>query len=233
MPVFTAEHVEKHFNASETVRDVVIGMADGLTVPFALAAGISGAIAASHIVVTAGIAEIAAGGIAMGVGGYLAARTDVEHYRTEHAREERETRELPDVERREVAEILEKYGITGETRDRVVDEVSADSKRWVEFMMRFELGLEEPDPKRALRSALTIGGSYVVGGLIPLFPYMVLGEAHRALSVSAAVTLVTLFVFGFVKGRLTGISPFRGGLQTLLTGGIAAAVAFALARAVA
>jgi VIT1/CCC1 family predicted Fe2+/Mn2+ transporter len=232
MPVVTAPHVEKHFNASETVRDVVIGMADGLTVPFALAAGISGAIAASHVVVTAGIAEIAAGGIAMGVGGYLAARTDVEHYRTEHAREERETRELPDVERSEIAEILERYGITGQTRDRVVDEVTADTKRWVEFMMRFELGLEEPDPKRAMRSALTIGFSYVIGGLIPLLPYIFLGEAHRALIVSAIVTLLTLFAFGFVKGGLTGISPFRGGLQTLLTGGIAAAVAFALARAV-
>lgn len=231
MPV-SVPHVEKHFNAGDTVRDVVIGMADGLTVPFALAAGISGAIAASHIVVTAGIAELAAGGIAMGVGGYLAARTDVEHYRNEHAREERETRELPDVERREVGEILERYGITGETRDRVVDEVSADTKRWVEFMMRFELGLEEPDPKRALQSALTIGLSYVVGGIIPLVPYMLVGTAREALVISAGVTLLALFAFGFVKGRLTGIPPFRGGLQTLLTGGIAAAVAFALARAV-
>ncbi len=232
MPVATVTHVEKHFNAGEAVRDVVIGMADGLTVPFALAAGISGAIAASHIVVTAGIAELAAGGIAMGVGGYLAARTDVEHYRTEHAREERETRELPDVERREVAEILESYGISGETRDRVVQEVSADTKRWVEFMMRFELGLEEPDPKRALRSALTIGFSYVVGGLIPLVPYMLIAGTGRALIVSAMVTLCALFAFGFVKGRLTGIAPFRGGLQTLVTGGIAAAAAFGLARLV-
>ena len=232
MPVATVTHVEKHFNAGEAVRDVVIGMADGLTVPFALAAGISGAIAASHIVVTAGIAELAAGGIAMGVGGYLAARTDVEHYRTEHAREERETRELPDVERREVAEILERYGISGETRDRVVEEVSADTKRWVEFMMRFELGLEEPDPKRALRSALTIGFSYVVGGLLPLVPYMLIPGTDRALIVSAIVTLCALFAFGFVKGRLTGIAPFRGGLQTLVTGGIAAAAAFGLARLV-
>ena len=232
MPVATVTHVEKHFNAGEAVRDVVIGMADGLTVPFALAAGISGAIAASHIVVTAGIAELAAGGIAMGVGGYLAARTDVEHYRTEHAREERETRELPDVERGEVAEILERYGISGETRDRVVEEVSRDTKRWVEFMMRFELGLEEPDPKRALRSALTIGFSYVVGGLIPLVPYMLIPGTGRALIVSAIVTLCALFAFGFVKGRLTGIAPFRGGLQTLVTGGIAAAAAFGLARLV-
>lgn len=231
MPV-TVAHVEKHFSAGEAVRDVVIGMADGLTVPFALAAGISGAIAASHIVVTAGIAELAAGGIAMGVGGYLAARTDVEHYQSERAREERETRELPDVEKREIDEILERYGISADVRTKVVDDISADAKRWVEFMMKFELGLEEPDPRRALRSALTIGASYVVGGLIPLVPYMLVGNAREALVISAIVTLLALFVFGFVKGRLTGISPFRGGLQTLLTGGIAAAVAFALARAV-
>jgi VIT1/CCC1 family predicted Fe2+/Mn2+ transporter len=228
----TVAHVEKHFNAGEAVRDVVIGMADGLTVPFALAAGISGAIAASHIVVTAGIAELAAGGIAMGVGGYLAARTDVEHYQSERAREERETRELPDVEKREIDEILERYGINPDVRTKVVDDISADAHRWVEFMMKFELGLEEPDPRRALRSALTIGASYVVGGLVPLVPYMLVGDAREALVISAIVTLIALFVFGFVKGRLTGISPFRGGLQTLLTGGIAAAVAFALARAV-
>lgn len=231
MPV-TVAHVEKHFNAGEAVRDVVIGMADGLTVPFALAAGISGAIAASHIVVTAGIAELAAGGIAMGVGGYLAARTDVEHYQSERTREERETRELPEVERGEIDEILERYGISPDVRAKVVDEISADAHRWVEFMMKFELGLEEPDPRRALRSALTIGGAYVVGGLIPLVPYMLVSSAREALIVSAAVTLLALFVFGFVKGRLTGIPPFRGGLQTLLTGGIAAAVAFVLVRAV-
>jgi VIT1/CCC1 family predicted Fe2+/Mn2+ transporter len=201
-------------------------------VPFALAAGISGAIAASHVVVTAGIAELAAGGIAMGVGGYLAARTDVEHYQSERTREERETRELPDVERGEIDEILERYGISPDVRAKVVDEISADAHRWVEFMMKFELGLEEPDPRRALRSALTIGGAYVVGGLIPLVPYMLVSSAREALIVSAAVTLLALFVFGFVKGRLTGIPPFRGGLQTLLTGGIAAAVAFVLARAV-
>lgn len=231
MPV-TVAHVEKHFSAGEAVRDVVIGMADGLTVPFALAAGISGAIAASHVVVTAGIAELAAGGIAMGVGGFLAARTDFEHYHSERAREERETHELPDVEKREIHEILERYGISEDVRGKVVDEISADSKRWVEFMMKFELGLEEPDPKRALRSALTIGGAYVIGGLIPLAPYILLPAAREALIVSAIVTLLALFVFGFVKGRLTGISPLRGGLQTLLTGGIAAAVAFALARLV-
>ncbi|HET6894217.1 MAG TPA: VIT1/CCC1 transporter family protein [Candidatus Baltobacteraceae bacterium] len=231
MPV-TVAHVEKHFSAGEAVRDVVIGMSDGLTVPFALAAGISGAIAASHVVVTAGIAELAAGGIAMGVGGYLAARTDAEHYQSERAREERETRELPDVERKEIDEILERYGISQDVRGKVVDEISADAHRWVEFMMKFELGLEEPDPRRAFRSALTIGGAYVVGGLIPLVPYMLVPAAREALIISAIVTLLALFVFGFVKGRLTGIPPFRGGLQTLLTGGIAAAVAFVLARLV-
>jgi VIT1/CCC1 family predicted Fe2+/Mn2+ transporter len=228
----TVAHVEKHFSAGEAVRDVVIGMSDGLTVPFALAAGISGAIAASHVVVTAGIAELAAGGIAMGVGGYLAARTDAEHYQSERAREERETRELPDVERKEIDEILERYGISQDVRGKVVDEISADAHRWVEFMMKFELGLEEPDPRRAFRSALTIGGAYVVGGLIPLVPYMLVPAAREALIISAIVTLLALFVFGFVKGRLTGIPPFRGGLQTLLTGGIAAAVAFVLARLV-
>jgi len=231
MPV-TVAHVEKHFNAGEAVRDVVIGMSDGLTVPFALAAGISGAIAVSHVVVTAGIAELAAGGIAMGVGGYLAARTDAEHYQSERVREERETRELPDVERKEIDEILERYGISTEVRGKVVDEISADAHRWVEFMMKFELGLEEPDPRRAFRSALTIGGAYVVGGLIPLVPYMLVSAAREALIISAIVTLLALFVFGFVKGRLTGIPPFRGGLQTLLTGGVAAAVAFVLARLV-
>lgn len=231
MPV-TVAHVEKHFSAGEAVRDVVIGMSDGLTVPFALAAGISGAIAASHVVVTAGIAELAAGGIAMGVGGYLAARTDAEHYQSERAREEREMRELPDVERKEIDEILERYGISQDVRGKVVDEISADAHRWVEFMMKFELGLEEPDPRRAFRSALTIGGAYVVGGLIPLVPYMLVPAAREALIISAIVTLLALFVFGFVKGRLTGIPPFRGGLQTLLTGGVAAAVAFVLARLV-
>jgi VIT1/CCC1 family predicted Fe2+/Mn2+ transporter len=166
------------------------------------------------------------------VGGYLAARTDVEHYQSERAREERETHELPDVEKREIDEILERYGVSEDVRGKVVDEISADARRWVEFMMKFELGLEEPDPNRALRSALTIGGAYVVGGLIPLVPYMLVPAAREALIISAIVTLLALFVFGFVKGHLTGISPFRGGLQTLLTGGVAAAVAFALARLV-
>lgn len=225
-----APHVEKHFEATETVRDVVIGMSDGLTVPFALAAGLSGTVAQPWIVVVAGLAEIAAGSIAMGLGGYLAARTDSDHYHSERDREFRETVELPDKEREEVAEIFRGYGMSDGDIAPVVAAISADQKRWVDFMMRFELGFEEPDPKRARNSALTIAISYIVGGLVPLAPYMVLDELYRALLVSVVVTLAALFVFGFVKGRMTGISPWRGGLQTVTIGGLASAAAFGLAR---
>ena len=227
-------HIEKHFTASESVRDVVIGMADGLTVPFALAAGISGALAsnphASSLVVTAGLAEIAAGSIAMGLGGYLAARTDAEHYTSERQREMRETFELHDVEVEEVQQIFRGYGMTNEEMAPVVTAICSDQKRWVDFMMRFELGLEEPDPRRAFRSAITIALSYVCGGLIPLAPYMLLGNVLTGLWISAVITLLALAIFGFVKGRFTGISPFRGALQTVVTGGLAATAAFCIAR---
>jgi VIT1/CCC1 family predicted Fe2+/Mn2+ transporter len=227
-------HIEKHFTASESVRDVVIGMADGLTVPFALAAGISGALAsnphATSLVVTAGLAEIAAGSIAMGLGGYLAARTDAEHYASERDREVRETVELHDVEVEEVQKVFRDYGMTEEQMAPVVTAICSDQKRWVDFMMRFELGLEEPDPRRALRSAITIALSYVFGGLIPLGPYMLLGKVLTGLWISAVVTLLALAIFGFVKGRFTGISPIRGAMQTVLTGGLAAAAAFFIAR---
>jgi VIT1/CCC1 family predicted Fe2+/Mn2+ transporter len=225
-------HAEKHFNASETVRDVVIGMSDGLTVPFALAAGLTGTAAAtSKLVVIAGLAEIAAGSIAMGLGGYLAAKTDRDHYENELAREMRETIELPDKERDEVADVFREYGMTEEQIKPVVDAISSDRKRWVDFMMRFELGFSEaPDPGRARNSAATIAGSYIVGGLVPLSSYMVMTDLRQALLVSVAVTLVALFVFGFVKGRLTGIAPLRGGLRTTLIGGLASAAAYGLAR---
>jgi len=223
-------HVEQHFTATAAVRDVVIGMSDGLTVPFALAAGLSGAVASSHIVVTAGLAEIAAGSIAMGLGGYLAARTDAEHYRSERRREEREIVELPDRETEEVAEIFRGYGVAGAELARVVDAIRAEPKRWVDFMMKFELGLDEPDPARARDSALTIAAAYVAGGLIPLVPYMLVGAASAALLTSVAVTLAALLVFGFVKARFTGTPPLRGALQTLATGGLAAAAAFGIAR---
>lgn len=225
-----SRHIEHHFNATDTVRDIVIGMSDGLTVPFALAAGISGAVAATNIVVTAGLAEIAAGAISMGLGGYLAARTDREHYETERQREEDETYQMPDAEREEVTQILREYGLSDAELQPVVNALSNNRKKWVDFMMRFELGLEAPDPKRATRSALTIALSYIAGGFVPLSPYILIPNIQTALPVSIGVTLLALFVFGFVKGRFTGIHPFRSALQTILVGGLAAAVAFALAR---
>jgi len=223
-------HVEQHFEASETVRDVVIGMSDGLTVPFALAAGLSGTVSVTSIIVVAGLAEIAAGSIAMGLGGYLAARTDRDHYESERDREYRETVQLPDKEREEVADVFRGYGMSEADIAPVVKAISANQKNWVDFMMKFELGFEEPDPKRARNSAVTIAISYIVGGLVPLGPYMLIPELDRALQVSVAVTLVALFIFGFVKGRMTGISPFRGGLQTVVIGGLASAAAYGLAK---
>jgi VIT1/CCC1 family predicted Fe2+/Mn2+ transporter len=225
-------HSESHFLASATVRDIVIGMSDGLTVPFALAAGLTGATAAAHIIVTAGLAEIAAGAIAMALGGYLAARTDVEHYRSEYRRELRETEETPDEERQEVRTILTAQGLESHLADTVVEALSRDRARWVDFMMRFELGLEKPDAARAPASALTIGASYVVGGLIPLSPYMLLPNVEHALYASIAVTMIALGAFGGIKGWLTRSKPVRSALQTVLTGGLAAAAAFLIARAV-
>ena len=225
-------HAEKHFEASDTVRDVVIGMADGLTVPFALAAGLSGTVHSTQIVVIAGLAEIAAGSIAMGLGGYLAARTDRDHYLSEREREMRETVELPEKETEEVADVFRSYGMPEADLAPVVRAICSDRKRWVDFMMRFELGFEEPDPKRARNSAATIAVSYVLGGLVPLAPYVLMGELYRALSFSVGVTLVALFIFGYVKGKMTGISPLRGGLQTVIIGGLASAAAFGLAKAI-
>ena len=227
-----AAHSEFHFLASDTVRDVVIGMSDGLTVPFALAAGLTGATVGSGVIVTAGLAEIAAGAVAMGLGGYLAARTDAEHYRAEYRRELRETEETPDEERREVRQILTEQGLDRDTADTVVEALARDRHRWVDFMMRFELGLEKPDSARAPTSALTIGVSYIVGGLIPLLPYMLVRDIGGALRASIAFTLIALAIFGGVKGKLTGGRALRSSLQTVVIGGIAGAVAFAIARAV-
>lgn len=223
-------HVEHHFTAGETVRDIVIGMSDGLTVPFALAAGLSGAVSSTHIIITAGLAEIAAGSIAMGLGGYLAARSDAEHYASERRREEREIAEVPEAEVEEVRHVLSSYGLSDDDSDRTARALSKRPADWVDFMMRFELGLEEPNPKRALTSALTIAGSYIVGGIIPLSPYIVLARAQQALIVSVIVTLLALLVFGYVKGHFTGAVPLRSALQTMVIGGIAAAAAFGIAR---
>ena len=226
------EHTEHHFTATEVVRDIVIGMSDGLTVPFALAAGLSGTVRSAGIVVIAGFAEIAAGSIAMGLGGYLAAKTDLEHYRAEEQREYRETQEKTEREKEEVAEIFHGYGLSPEQTAPVVEAISSDTKRWVDFMMRFELGLEAPDADRARKSAALIAASYVVGGLIPLLPYMVWRQVRSALWISSGITLLALFVFGLIKGRFTGISPMRAGAQTALIGGLAAAAAFGIARAI-
>lgn len=223
-------HIERHFTAGEVVRDVVIGMSDGLTVPFALAAGLSGAIDNSHIVVVAGLAEIAAGSIAMGLGGYLAAKSDAEHYASERQREDREVQEIPDEEAREVQKVFADYGLSHQESGPVVQALTRKPKEWVDFMMRFELGLEEPDPKRAVQSASTIAASYVAGGIIPLSPYMVFHSARFALLWSALVTLVALGVFGYIKGRFTGAKPARSASQTIVIGGLAAGVAFLLAK---
>jgi vacuolar iron transporter family protein len=223
-------HRETHSGALSLARDVVLGMSDGLTVPFALAAGISSALAASHIVVVAGLAELAAGGISMGLGGYLAARTHFEFYAREERREREEVKTVPELERREIGEIFEEYGLEGDALDRAVEAVTSDHDRWIDFMMRFELGLEKPVPGRDLRSAVAIGGSYVVGGLVPLIPYMLIPETRPAFAVSAVVTLLALILFGYFKGRFTGVQPLRAVVQTVVVGGIAAAAAFGLAR---
>ncbi len=225
-------HSEHHFTASDAVRDVVIGMSDGLTVPFALAAGLSGAVAANGIIVTAGLAEIAAGSIAMGLGGYLAARSDAEHYANERDREHREVREKPAVEAREVADIFRSYGLSEKETEPILKSFQKRPQQWIDFMMRFELGLEKPDPRRALKSAVTIGGAYAVGGLIPLGPYILMRDTSASVWVSVGVTLFALFVFGFVKGRFTGARPWKSAAQTTLIGGLAAAAAFGIARLV-
>lgn len=223
-------HVEHHFTASDTVRDIVLGMADGLTVPFALAAGLTGAAAASGLIVTAGVAEIAAGAIAMGLGGYLAARGDADHYARERRREQHEVLELTHREEEEVIEIFGEYGLSREECAPILAAFHRDHETWVDFMMRFELGLEKPQAGQALRSALTIGGAYIVGGLVPLAPYMLIGQTSRALGVSVIATAVALAVFGGVKGRIAGTGGWRNAVQTLLVGALAAAAAFGLAR---
>ena len=223
-------HTEEHFTAGDTVRDVVIGMSDGLTVPFALAAGLTGAISQTHLIVTAGFAEIAAGSIAMGLGGYLAARGDAEHYAHEQLREEREIVSVPDMEAQEVRDIFRTYGLSDDESSTVVESLRRRPKDWVAFMMRFELGLERPDPSRAWKSALTIALAYIVGGMIPLSAYLLLSDAQQALRLSVAVTLAALAIFGGIKGKFTGVPVIRSALQTCVIGGLAATAAFCIAR---
>lgn len=224
------EHVEGHFESTATVRDIVIGLSDGLTVPFALAAGLSGAVASSQIVVLAGLAEIAAGSIAMGLGGYLAARGDAEHYLSERQREEHEIVERTEDEEEEIYEIFEQYSVDRASAAPVLASLKQHPTAWVNFMMRFELGLEEPAPNRAHRSALTIAASYIAGGFIPLLPYMLVHDSTEALEFSIVITIAALAVFGALKGKLVGTGWLRSAVQTVTIGGIAAAAAYFLAR---
>ncbi|MEO6983171.1 MAG: VIT1/CCC1 transporter family protein [Edaphobacter sp.] len=229
-PSHDSRHIEGHFESTETVRDIVIGLSDGLTVPFALAAGLSGAVASSHIVVLAGLAEIAAGSIAMGLGGYLAARGDAEHYVSERQREQREIIERPSDEEEEIYEIFEQYSVDRESAAPVLTALKKNPTAWVNFMMRFELGLEEPAANRARRSALTIASSYIAGGFIPLLPYMLIEHNLTALKFSVVITLVALAIFGALKGKFVGTGWLRSALQAITIGGVAAAAAYTLAR---
>ncbi|KAK7398854.1 hypothetical protein VNO78_10028 [Psophocarpus tetragonolobus] len=224
-------HTENHFTAGEIVRDIIIGVSDGLTVPFALAAGLSGANATSSIVLTAGIAEVAAGAISMGLGGYLAAKSEADHYARELQREQEEIIAVPDTEAAEVAEILGEYGIEAHEYAPVVNALRNNPQAWLNFMMKFELGLEKPDPRRALHSAMTIAIAYILGGLVPLSPYIFIPRASEAVVFSVVVTLLALLIFGYAKGQFTGNKPFRSALETALIGAIASAAAFGMAKA--
>ncbi len=223
-------HHEEHLQSSDLLRDIVIGMSDGLTVPFALAAGLSGAVANSNIIIVAGIAEICAGSIAMGLGGYLAGKTEQDHYNSELKREYDEVERVPEREKEEVREFFAQIGLSGEVQQKAVEEIAKDKKQWVDFMMKYELGLDEPDPKRAAKSALNIGLSYIVGGIIPLSPYFFIKNSSEALKISVIATLICLFVFGYFKSKLTGINPFLGAIKVMLIGALAAGAAFGVAK---
>jgi len=230
MHTHTHEHSEEHLQSSDTLRDVVIGMSDGLTVPFALAAGLSGAVSSSAIIVIAGIAEIAAGSIAMGLGGYLAGKTEQDHYSSELKREYDEVERVPEREKEEVREFFKQIGLSEAVQQQATEEIAKDKKQWVDFMMKYELGLDEPDPKRATRSALNIGLSYIVGGIIPLSPYFFINDSKDALKISVIATLICLFVFGYFKSKMTGVSPLAGAIKVMLIGAVAAAAAFGIAK---
>ena len=224
------QHNERHLKSSEFITDVVIGMSDGLTVPFALAAGISSAVSDNHIVTTAGIAEIIAGSIAMGLGGYLAGKTEQEHYVTELKREYAEVDKVPEKEKEEIREIFKEYGLSENAQHIVVEELALNKDKWVEFMMKYELGLDKPDQNRARKSALTIGVSYIVGGIIPLLPYFFTETPTEGLKISAAVTIVCLFVFGYLKSKVTGQPVLAGAIKVTVIGALAAAAAFFAAK---
>jgi len=223
-------HHEHHLKSSDTIRDIVIGMSDGLTVPFALAAGLSGAVNSSGIVITAGIAEIVAGSIAMGLGGFLAGRTEADHYAAELKREYEEVERVPEQEKKEVMEVFADFGLSEQLQLQVANEMAKDKDKWVDFMMRYELGLEEPHANRATQSAITIGLSYIVGGIIPLSPYFFITDSRMALYYSCGITMLCLFIFGYFKSKVTGQPAFAGALKVLVIGALAAAAAFGMAK---
>jgi VIT1/CCC1 family predicted Fe2+/Mn2+ transporter len=223
-------HHEEHLKSSDLITDIVIGMSDGLTVPFALAAGLSGAVSSTGIIVIAGIAEICAGSIAMGLGGYLAGKTEQDHYESEVRREYYEVDNLRDRELAETREFFASIGLSAELQEQATKEVAKDKKQWVDFMMKYELGLDKPDPKRATNSAMNIGLSYIVGGLVPLSPYFFVKSPLTGLEISAVLTLICLFVFGFFKSKVTGVNPWGGAFRVMLIGAAAAAAAFGVAK---
>jgi len=223
-------HTEDHLKSSDALRDIVIGLSDGLTVPFALAAGLSGAVDKSSIIIIAGIAEIAAGSIAMGLGGYLAGKTEQDHYSSEVKREYNEVENLRHLEIEETEEFFANIGLSKELQKQATEEIAQDKDRWVDFMMKYELGLEKPDPKRASKSALNIGLSYIAGGIIPLSPYFFIASSPEALKISVVLTLICLFIFGFFKSKITGVNPFWGALRVTLIGAAAAGAAFGVAK---
>lgn len=226
----TSTHKEQHFSSSNLIKDIVIGMSDGLTVPFALAAGLSGAVSDNHIVITAGLAEIIAGSIAMGLGGYLAGQTETDHYKSELAKEYLEVETIPEKEKEEVKELFAEYGFSTVSQNLLADELAKDKDKWVKFMMKYELALDEPDPKRATKSALNIGLSYVVGGFIPLIPYFFTSHPHEGLKISAIITIVCLLIFGGVKSKFTGQPVLKGAIKVAFIGAIAATAAFGIAK---
>ena len=226
----THVHAEKHLESSDVLKDIVIGMSDGLTVPFALAAGLSGAVDSTNVIIIAGLAEIAAGSIAMGLGGYLAGKTEADHYNSELKREYEEIETLPDMEREEVRAFFRNWGLSTQVQEQAVKEICNDKDRWADFMMKHELGLEQPDPKRAGKSAANIGLSYIVGGLIPLTPYFFSDKAQTGLEISCAITLVCLFIFGYFKSKITGVPALTGGLKVMIIGAVAAGTAFGIAK---
>jgi len=226
----THSHPEQHMQSSNLLRDIVIGMSDGLTVPFALAAGLSGAVQSTGLIVIAGLAEIAAGSIAMGLGGYLAGKTETDYYNSELKREYEEVEKVPEKEKEEVKEFFAGLGLTEELQNQAVEEMTKDKDKWVDFMMKYELGLDKPDPNRARKSAFNIGASYVVGGLIPLSPYFFINSGIEALKISAAITLVCLFIFGYFKSKITGVNAIAGAIRVTIIGALAAGCAFGVAK---